>query len=225
MVSPADVFDEISAGGNALRSTVEDLLRQILIAKKDGHPLLILPQQHPLGFLCIRWNLDLNRSVRIHIWNRKFNWTQSPNWPIHDHIFSFKSAVLAGLIQNKTYEQLQMSNRRTWNLFEVEYSSQCSKLIPQSRAVALRIFSASLQPTGSAYELPAGVLHRSTLRSDVAITALATTTEPALTLKPRVVGALTQTALEFDRSTSQARDTDRIIESAVLLLHKKTPEE
>jgi hypothetical protein len=222
MSSADDVFDEITAAGRSLPKKVANLLSEVLRGAQSENPLTTLPQQHPLGFLCLRWNLDAVRSVRIHIWDRGFDWTQHPNWPIHNHIFSFKSAVLVGSIQNKTYEPVQHSNRRAWEIYEVGYSKQCSVLTQQAHAVALKVSSSTLQPAGTSYELPAGILHRSTLRSDIAITALATTIDPVAALRPRVVGVSTRGNLSFDRFTDETRNINQIIQGTISLLIKQS---
>lgn len=225
MTSAIEVFNEIAIAGESLPSKVADLLCQTTRCSDYLHTPSIALQQHPLGFFCIRWNLDEARSLRIHVWDRRFDWTQTPNWPIHDHVFAFRSAVLRGAIQNKTYDLIQNTSKRRWEIYDVNYINQCSVLTPRAFTNALRVSGSTLQPAGSTYELPAGILHRSTLRTKSGISALATTTNLTAPVKPRVIGALGSTGHSFDRLKADARVTAKIITQAISLLRESSARE
>lgn len=222
ITSAIEVFSEIASAGELLPAKVANLLCQTTLNIKGSQLLPVIPQQHPLGFFCLRWKLDEARSLRIHIWDRQFDWTQTPNWPIHDHVFAFRSAVLLGSIQNKTYESIQNTNRRRWGIYEVDYINQCSVLMKKSDTLALSVSSSIIQQAGSIYELPAGILHRSVLRSDLAISALAVTTNLAATFKPRVVGLLNSGKHQFDRFNIETGLTTRIVDKTIALLREST---
>lgn len=176
-------------------------------------PLL---QYHPLGFFCIRWNFGNSESVRIHIWNREFDWTQEPNWPIHDHIFSFKSVVLHGLIQNKIYTtEFNPKTHRNWTVYEVSYDDQESALRPISNQIGLKVASHFCQRALSTYELAASTFHRSKLRSKIAVTVLATKIAPNASQKPRVVGADHFASIKFNRRPNDNTRALELINDAV----------
>ena len=215
-IDPRDFYDEISKGGSSANEMTRTLLMQTLSQQNEATPLL---QHHPLGFFCIRWDLEKLRTIRIHIWNRQFNWTQKPNWSIHDHIFSFKSAVLYGLLQNKTYTaNWNKKNGRNWTAYQVLYSGQKSTMIPLLESVELRVSTLNCQAAGSIYELPAGTFHRSTLRSQSAITVLATQADPTTNSSPRVIGTNNCTLLHFNRQQNLDETTKKIIRDAIAWL-------
>ncbi len=219
--NPENLFKEILDPEGSAREITHALLIKILDGTYHNDQVAPLLQHHPLGFFCIRWNLDLSRSVRIHIWNRSFNWTQEPNWPIHDHSFSFKSVVLCGQIQNKTYAiDRENTGLRNWTIYEVSYNDQCSTMSPKSNSIVLRTLTSSHQHASSSYELPAGVFHRSTLRSRYAITVLATTTEASVNKTPRVIGTRSDTTLTFDRRSNNDDATEKILEDAIAWLER-----
>lgn len=213
-----EVFQAVVAGDKSLPKMVSKLLKNELNECNTDNALRRRAQMHPLGFLCLKWGMDAHHAVRIHIWNRGFEWIQSPNWPIHDHVFGFKSSVLFGLIQNKTYEIIQYGHRCDWDIYKVNYTDQRSNLVLQTRGMGLKVSSTDLQPAGSTYELPAGKLHRSTLRSDVAITVLATTTYSQDLGQPRVIGGHGCQELTFSRTPSLSTNTRGIVLRSIQLL-------
>ncbi len=220
-IGPRELLNEISSDGSSLTYITRVLLERVasgIAQSTEDAPTL---QYHPLGFFCIRWDLDDTRSVRIHIWDRRFDWQQDPNWPIHDHIFAFKSVVLHGMVQNKTYSIADTTSTQSkWTIYEVSYGVQKSRMTPLRNAIGLRISGGDRQPTGSMYELSAGVLHRSTLRSDQGITVLATKTDPARPNMPRVIGTGGHVELEFDRQPVNQENTLKIVEDAITWLAK-----
>ena len=220
-INPENLFNEILDPGGSAREIAHALLVKILDETYHNDEVAPLLQHHPLGFFCIRWNLDLYRSVRIHIWSRDFNWAQEPNWPIHDHLFSFKSVVLYGRIQNKTYAiDSKNTGPRNWTIYEVSYNDQSSAMSPKSNSIGVRTLTSSCQHSSSSYELPAGVFHRSTLRSRHAITVLATATETSANQTPRVIGTKSNTTLTFDRQSNNDETTEKIIKNAIAWLER-----
>lgn len=158
-------------------------------------------QQHPLGFLAVRWQLDPVRTLRVHLWRRDFAWAQQPYWPVHDHMFNFRSLVLKGAVLNKTYEvDPARTARRRCGLYEVSYDGELSTLNPLPGDFVARVTQSKLQGVGSTYSLNAGVLHRSSLKSPLAITALATSTGDGVVSAARVVGAAARQRLTFNRA-------------------------
>jgi len=120
--------------------------------------------------------------------------------------------------RNHSKQNLRLINnlkRPKWNIYDVEYTNQTSSLIKQKDSGTLKITSSTTYPPGSIYELPAGVLHRSTLRSEFAITALATTINSSNSQKPRVIGNLSDNNLIFSRSISNPQNIRQIIHNSI----------
>jgi hypothetical protein len=57
------------------------------------------PRVHPNGFI----QVDINEAERLHCWHPELPYRQKTYHPIHDHIFSFESRVLAGRLINVRY--------------------------------------------------------------------------------------------------------------------------
>ncbi|MFN3440414.1 MAG: hypothetical protein ACK41V_22140 [Acidovorax sp.] len=209
MTTAQKLFDQVIAHGSCDRS----LLLQFIDLNRlnsivDTSPFCEI-QQHPLGFLCVKWTLDSTHSLRMHIWSKQFHWHQVPNWQIHDHTFSFRSVVLTGTIQNKTYRLTNEINEgRDVGIYRINYSNQKSHLVPTGEKAKIQIENSSIQLQDSTYSLPCEVLHRSVLRSEYAITLLATvqsqTTLPGV--GPRVIGTTTQNQYAFDRKIDSKVD-------------------
>lgn len=166
------IYENIST-----RSTtnVSALVREALLRVKARQDEEVNIQVHPLGFIALRWELNDEDALRVHIWSRDMKTVQSPNWPIHDHTFSFRSLVLQGCVQNKVYRLKNCNKKsRLVKVYEVEYSGGSSILLGTQKFGEALQSSSELQPLGSYYDMDAGVFHRSILRSDFAITVLAT---------------------------------------------------
>lgn len=217
-MTPSDLFEELHRGSDKINKLAVSILEQA--ARINSPQEIYTPelQYHPLGFFCIRWIVEKSKTVRIHVWDKQFNWKQEPNWPIHDHIYSFRSSVLLGEIQNKIYSVENISSQRRWTPYEVSYGGQESAMLPMQKQIGLRISSVRLHQAGSAYQLPAGVFHRSILRANRAITALATTTESHVSPVPRVIGVNPSSAITFNRQPSDDEAAREIIQNAILWL-------
>lgn len=214
MHQASTVFDAICNGRGGLIQKVRDLLTDYASALVDD-AVQCAPQLHPLGFLCLRWNLDQAHSVRVHIWDKSFDWTQSPHWPIHDHTFGFRSVVLRGAIQNKTYKEVSALRAKEWTVFDVDYSADSSLLIPRSNCVRLQVLSSVVQHAGSTYELSPRTLHRSTLRASSAITVLATGAAATQTVQPRVIGCSALGPISYDRRANVQVNVLGIVQRSV----------
>lgn len=158
-------------------------------------------ETHPLGFLCFRWQLSGNRTLRMHLWSRKFMWRQVPDWQIHDHVFSFHSSVIQGELLNKCYESASLTSLpiRTYPLYAVTYGGTGSNLQNSGVLINIRVTSIEKIQAGSQYSVAKEILHRTRLISDSAISLLAATA-PDLNLSPRVIGAHGAGHQTFSRS-------------------------
>lgn len=211
----AQIADGVAAANLCVDHLVADLLQRLAqLASTDARAASAIVQQHPLGFLACRWPLNPQQTLRVHIWDRNFAWVQDPNWQIHDHVFSFKSLVLTGTVFNKVYSIAPLEQRRRWQLYVVGYDQNTSTMTKVGDRVGLRVDSCQLHSRGSAYEVDAGVLHRSALRSDFAITVLVTRIHPASRSAPLVVGLPLERQISYDRSVSADPSLPSILVSA-----------
>jgi hypothetical protein len=212
----AEIADGVAVQNLCISDLVAvQLMRLGQLASTDVHVASTIVQKHPLGFLACRWSLDAQRSIRVHIWDSKFDWVQSPNWQIHDHVFSFRSLVLTGTVLNKFYSiAASARRRRTWQRYAVRYDQNTSTMTRFGGLVGLRVESCQLHSQGSVYEVNAGVLHRSALKSDFAITVLVTNTETTSAGAPLVVGVPLGHQVSYDRSVAVDPVLSNILRSA-----------
>ncbi len=175
-------------------------------------------QKHPLGFFALRWNVGVNQVLRVHLWSKKFNWVQHPNWQIHNHIFEFDSLILHGTIQNKTYEKNERKKGR-WCIYEVDYADQNSTLSHRSSNVALNLTGTTVQRHQSKYSLAAEVLHRSILRSETAITVLAARNTAQPDFKPIVIGTGNAKEFTFDRRVTSHVESGMVLQQFLKILN------
>jgi hypothetical protein len=215
------IFSKVATNNaTGLAADTADLLYKSIIKKDSPKDLKIDIQQHPLGFFCIKWKISELCELRLHIWNGNFGWTQSPNWPIHDHTFNFISHVLTGLIQNKIYYEFNSIDKNPWKIYKVSYSNSDSKskLEPSSSNCNIKMISQCLHKPGDFYSMQHGVLHRSTLRSASAVSLLATTKLSHIQSIPRVVGDQTDLQVEYDRTIHTPLDVFTMAKYCIDLL-------
>lgn len=210
------VFELVTCGQNqALSLSAADLLSEAMgsVDREDSSAVTV--QQHPLGFLCAKWRIDLDRSLRIHVWDRDMRYRQEPNWPIHDHVFSFRSVILLGKVQNKVYTISEPGKGRICKVFEVDYTREESTLVAAGDRAMLTMTSATVYDEGQTYEMESGILHRTALRSSFAVTVLATTVaQSPIAVRPRVIGATGGLGLAYNRRIVRKRDVLEQLERA-----------
>ncbi|OAJ60567.1 hypothetical protein A6V36_01875 [Paraburkholderia ginsengiterrae] len=216
MLAIESAFELVACGErHALNRSAADLLSGALKAVDREDHSAVTVQQHPLGFLCVKWNIDASRSLRIHVWGQDMRYRQEPNWPIHDHIFSFKSVILLGKVQNKIYTLSEQGKGRMCKIFEVDYTREQSTLIATGDPAMLTMTSATVYEEGQTYEMQSGILHRTALRSSFAVTVLATTlVRSQFGARPRVIGATGGFGLAYNRRIAQKQEVLEQLESA-----------
>lgn len=164
-------------------------------------------QFHPLGFLACRWPVGDGQNLRIHLWSKDFGWAQEPGWEIHDHVFSFESIVLLGQIKNYVYDIAPCFNScDPYSLYVVNYERKKSILRRVEIDVDLLLTESTIESAGSRYRLKSGVLHRSELLSNHAISVLATTEKHVGHCSPRVVSRERCNEKSFDRRPNSIFD-------------------
>lgn len=189
-----------SEGGGVLASrAVKELLRRLINAPNFGG---VRAEAHPLGFLCFRWSISDEQTLRLHLWSNDFGWRQNPDWQIHDHIFGFESVVVLGKLLNKCYQAapLNQSSKRQWPIYQVTYNTGQSSLTESGKAVHMKVVSTQIVCATETYRIDASVLHRTKLISPKAITLVAASNAPKV-VSPRVVGSGKESELSFGRST------------------------
>lgn len=201
-------------------------VRQLLLGLADGsdgsHSNAQM-QMHPLGFLCIRWLLSAQRTLRLHLWSRSFTWQQIPDWQIHDHVFSFSSCVVAGSLLNKRYISAPVTARprRLYPIYEVAYDGSESSMVDSGLEMNLRLGAPELIRRGGRYQVARGVLHRTRLVSESAVSLVAASA-PDLSIAPRVVGQPGKGVLKYSRSAERV-NAQNIARSFLHLVESESP--
>ncbi len=194
------VIEAFSAIENAIdtRNLASQLLQLFDETVGKDTPDSPITQIHPLGFFAVTWPIDEFRALRLHFWSRAFEWRQSTDLQVHDHTFWFTSAVLLGQVGNYIYSTRKNSEGNT--MYLTSYSRAESRLIPQADRVELVLQCSTNHPQGTVYQMPAGLLHKTVLESEVGLTALAATYKSSARDGARVVGSNDETTLSFARS-------------------------
>lgn len=136
-------FDLKTAVISLMRSEAENLAMQ-----SDTN---MIAQQHPLGFLACRWLLGNGRVLRLHLWSKEFGWAQEPGWEIHNHVFSFSSLILLGVLKNQVYEVNEITQPccGEHTVYEVSYNDSESRMTAIRRGTMLKLISNSTESVGA----------------------------------------------------------------------------
>lgn len=147
--------------------SVSDLLS---IRRQLGVPF----KQHPLGFIVCTLLTEGRCKFRLHVWPVIGGVQQSPECQIHDHLFEFKSWVLAGAVENIEY--VASTQGKEFALYRTEYTGDRSELTKTDTTLRLAEQRRRTFCAGSSYVVPAGVLHETArVGTKPALTALVTT--------------------------------------------------
>ena len=142
---------------------------------------------HPLGFIACTLLTEGTRKLRLHYWPLAGAAQQSPECQIHDHLFEFKSWVLAGAVENVEY--IAAPDGVEFSVYRTEYAGDRSILSKTGATLRLAEQTRHEYTAGLSYSVQAGVLHE-TVRggTDAAFTALLTNDVSAAA--PTVLGPL-----------------------------------
>lgn len=144
---------------------------------------------HPLGFLMTTLGGTPNGgTLRLHIWNPEFRFRQEPYWPIHDHIFSYRSCVLVGCLRHVEYETL-ISHEGDRTVYSVGYVGQLSELRRTEDRVQIIGKSTTEHTAGTLYSMDLGIFHETVVADPLMTVTAMLATSPARTA-PRVLGDL-----------------------------------
>jgi hypothetical protein len=172
----------------------------------------MVSQRHPLGFFAFKWELGEGRSLRLHLWSKKFDWAQAPGWEIHDHIFSFTSLLLAGSLRNRVYDIYEApSADGNYSAYEVFYNGSQSSMKLIREGVSLTVMTDTKESTGNFYSMDAGVLHSTDLIVEPALTVLATFADRAVPIAPCVISLHRNHLVHFDRSPSLGSEVSDLL--------------
>lgn len=116
---------------------------------------------HPLGFIACTLLVEGKRKLRLHYWPLTGGAQQSPECQIHDHLFEFRSWVLAGAIENVEY--ILSPSGEEFAEYRAEYSGDHSILTKTGKRLRLAEHSRCTYSAGSTYAVKSGVLHETVL--------------------------------------------------------------
>lgn len=113
---------------------------------------------HPLGFLACTLLAEGNRKVRLHFWPVEGGRPQSSKYQIHDHLFQFRSWVMAGSVENIEYAV--SVDGQEFSAYRTEYIPTGSTLIKSDKYIRISELSRRTFGIGSSYVVQAGALHK-----------------------------------------------------------------
>lgn len=144
-------------------------------------------RSHPLGFYACTLIDEGDRKIRLHFWPIDGGAPQSPDCQIHDHLFSFRSWVIYGSVENIEYTT--SPEGQEFSVYRTEYSGYTSTLTKTNDVRNLSVQKRESFSAGSSYDVKAGTLHK-TVRTGAqpAFTVLAT--RDVSTTLPIVLGPI-----------------------------------
>jgi|GEM_PF-5712356 len=113
---------------------------------------------HPLGFLQAIV-IEGAREFRINFWGTSLGKPKTPNWPVHNHRFSFKSKIIFGELEETRYSVAECSDG-IFALYAVSYNANGSTLKKiGGNNVSLTTAVINKYPSGVVYGCDSNVLH------------------------------------------------------------------
>ncbi len=153
---------------------------------------------HPLGFVSSTLQADDSGILKLHLWPRGERRPKQPNWAIHDHSFHISSRVLAGKVQNVSYEVIPGESARRYT---VSYTNFDSVLVATSETVDCITVATKTMVAGDRYELPLGTYHETIVPApEMSLTIVLKSGGEKV--PPNVIGELDIPELEMYKRTS-----------------------
>ncbi len=152
-------LEELFSQFEQKRSSLNDILRHL-----DLEALAF--QQHPLGFAHAILGRQGTHAIRLHIWPDLKRYTQEPNWPIHNHRFGFKSAVIAGRLTNRLF-RVRAGKTGGYRLYNVNYHGKESAISSTETLVSVELYASETIEAPNFYSVDAGVFHETYVATGV----------------------------------------------------------
>lgn len=143
------------------------------------------PNWHALGFIhCLLATASSGATLRLHLWSSDFSHPCEQSAKIHDHRFDVNSRVLAGAVENTTYE-FRSSLQGDMRTCRVTYGGEESWITESDDFGFLRPVSTAIIGAPESYVVQKFDLHETRLISPRALTLVRTS--PADDYNPRIV--------------------------------------
>lgn len=159
-------------------------LHNLLAIRRELHSAFKL---HPLGFISCTLLSEGARKLRLHYWPATGGSQQSFNYQIHDHLFSFKSWVLAGAVENIEY--VASTTGVELAVYQASYDANRSILTKTRSTQRLVEKTRSIFHSGSSYSIQAGTIHETARTGDSSSFTVLITTDVSSSA-PLVFGPL-----------------------------------
>lgn len=145
---------------------------------------------HPLGFVHAEIFRNDAGTRRLHIWLANDRRPKLPNWPIHTHVFDLESRIIFGEVQDTRFKvsATESNDESTKRLYEVNYSSTSSRLVPTTTLVHAVEKTRQHFVAGESYRVPAEEFHSSHVPLRNTAVTLASATLLPDTSAPLVLG-------------------------------------
>jgi hypothetical protein len=156
-------FGEIAA---ALRQHDHASSARLLDAAQHATAPILL-ERHPLGMLSVRVRTSETTELRLHVWSESTSEFKDALGSIHDHIWTLRSCIVAGFIENLTFEAVA-DDQGAYSLSHHDYTTEKIHKHPMKyTAVELSRHHVSV---GETYDLGAQILHTTIPSSQGTIT-------------------------------------------------------
>jgi hypothetical protein len=167
----SDLYDALMR--NAAHGTLCDCALRVIDATISS-PMGIAVIWHPLGFANIKYRIDRDTCLRIHVWPRAQR--QKPGAAlsgIHDHTWDLRSWVLAGRLTNRRFEMIDASEHgATHEVVDIEMDGPVDRLSATGSWVTLRTVSCTSYGPGDSYDVEAGSFHATEIDARPVVTAV-----------------------------------------------------
>lgn len=150
-------------------NSYSDIVNRIVLLKDEI--LKCDAYNHPYGFNVFKLIANDDFNMRLHIWSKERD-PLAKEFEIHDHIYSFKSLILAGGIIHTVYDIVD--SRNNYRVFEGSYGPDSSTITPTEKMVTLSDGDVIKINQGERYNIKSGRLHLVEAFSGTVATILAT---------------------------------------------------
>jgi hypothetical protein len=159
-----ETIDQAIRSGAAAREVPALCLPTLAEIANGSVPIRAI--RHPLGFICLPVQRKGSLGVCVHLWTTELSQVIPTTSGVHSHSWDLASFVLYGAIGNTFIHVTDDAREGTHRVFKVYSMGDSDEMKATSRLVRYGAGQRHVARAGSAYYLPAGNFHESSLGAD-----------------------------------------------------------
>jgi hypothetical protein len=211
--------DDLTA--TVMRHGAYDQLLSASIAFLASRGEEIAVHWHPLGFIDIPVSRNTTDRTTIHVWHPRFRRRQEPPELCHSHGWTLWSTVLAGTVENHTFEVTESAVPTGAVLYVVDYVGPTSVALRTSHYVIPELVNTESVLWGRQYSIAADTYHSTSNPPHITITVMHSDLRNAASSRVIWPPATKEPEFRYERQACSPETTKQVIADVLTALGQR----